>query len=234
MELLKNTLYINLDHREDRKENVENQLKSINVTGERFSAIKTKAGCVGCTMSHIKCLELAIERNYEYVFICEDDIKFTNPKLFLKNLEQFYQTSIPWDVIIVCGNNCPPYLQISNFCIRCKNVQTTTGYIVHNKFFNTLLSNFKSGLTNLLREPENKKQYAIDMYWKHLQKDSYFFMIIPATVTQLESHSDVENRSIKYDHLMLDIDKKELIEQYQKMILNGQIKMGNVINVNPT
>ena len=59
-------------------------------------------------------------------------------------------------------------------------------------------------------------------------------MIIPATVTQLESHSDVENRSIKYDHLMLDIDKKELIEQYQKMILNGQLKMGNVINVNPT
>ena len=72
MELLKNTLYINLDHREDLKENVENQLKSINVTGERFSAIKTKAGCVGCTMSHIKCLELAIERKYEYVFICMD------------------------------------------------------------------------------------------------------------------------------------------------------------------
>ena len=229
MELLKNTFYINLDHREDRRNHVENQLKIINVNGERFPAIKTKAGCVGCTMSHIKCIEMAIERKYEYVFICEDDITFTKPQLFLDNLKKFYKTSIPWDVIIVSGNNCPPYLEIADFCIRCKNVQSTTGYIVHNKFYEKLLSNFKIGLTNLLREPDNKRQYAIDMYWKHLQQDYYFFMIIPATVTQLESYSDVENCPMKYDHLMLDIDKRQMIEQYQKMILSGQINMGNII-----
>lgn len=230
MELLKNTFYINLDHREDRRTHVESQLKMMNINGERFPAIKAKAGCVGCTMSHIRCIEMAIERKYEYVFICEDDITFTKPKIFLDNLEKFYQTKIPWDVIIVSGNNCPPYLEISDFCIRCRNVQSTTGYIVHNKFFEKLLNNFKTGLTNLVREPENKKQYAIDMFWKHLQQDCYFFMIIPATVTQLESYSDVENRTTKYDHLMLDIDKKQLMEQYQKMILSGQINMGNIIN----
>lgn len=230
MELLKNTFYINLEHRQDRKAHVETQLKSIGVNGERFPAIKTTAGCVGCTMSHIKCIELAIERKYEYVFICEDDITFTKPQLFLNNLERFHQTTIPWDVIIVSGNNCPPYLQVADFVIRCKNVQSTTGYIVHNKFFERLLNNFKAGLTNLLREPENKRQYAIDMYWKHLQQISYFFMIIPATVTQLESYSDVENQNMKYDHLMLDIDKRELIEQYQKMISSGKVNMNNIIN----
>ena len=32
---------------------------------------------------------------------------------------------------------------------------------------------------------------------------------------------------------MLDIDNKQLMKQYQKMILSGQINMGNIINVNP-
>ena len=82
MDILQNTLYINLEHRVDRKEHVTKELEKIGVKGERFNAIKTKNGAIGCTLSHIKCLEIAKERNYEEVFICEDDITFTNLTYF--------------------------------------------------------------------------------------------------------------------------------------------------------
>ena len=66
MELLKNTLFINLEHRKDRLIHVTNELKKLGVNSERFNAVKTAVGAIGCTMSHIKCLEIAKERNNEW------------------------------------------------------------------------------------------------------------------------------------------------------------------------
>jgi hypothetical protein len=71
-----NILYINLDHREDRKWQVVSQFTELGWTNfERFPAVKTTNGAVGCGISHIKCLELALERGWDMVTIIEDDFK---------------------------------------------------------------------------------------------------------------------------------------------------------------
>ena len=185
MDILQNTFYINLEHRTDRLEHIHNELKKIGIKGERFNAIKTKSGAIGCTLSHIKCLELAKERNYEEVFICEDDITFTNPKLFLENLQKFCDNDdIMWDVLIIGGNNVPPYKQYYDYCARVFNCQTTTGYIVKQDFYDVIIKNFKEGVFNLMKNPENKREYAIDIYWKKLQMENFWYMITPPTVTQ--------------------------------------------------
>lgn len=208
MDILQNTFYINLEHRTDRLEHVQNELKKIGINGERFNAIKTKSGAVGCTLSHIKCLELAKERNYEEVFICEDDITFTNPKLFLENLQKFCDNDdIMWDVLIIGGNNVPPYKQYYDYCARVFNCQTTTGYIVKQDFYDTMIKNFKEGLLNLMKNPENKREYAIDIYWKKLQMENFWYMITPPTVTQYTNYSDIEGRETHYDNLLLDMNK---------------------------
>jgi len=59
MELFKNTLYINLHERTDRKEHVEKELEKMNIQGERVEAIRNDVGAIGCSLSHIKCLEIA-------------------------------------------------------------------------------------------------------------------------------------------------------------------------------
>ena len=208
MDILQNTFYINLEHRTDRLEHVQNELKKIGINGERFNAIKTKSGAVGCTLSHIKCLELAKERNYEEVFICEDDITFTNPKLFLENLQKFCDNDdIMWDVLIIGGNNVPPYKQYYDYCARVFNCQTTTGYIVKQDFYDIIIKNFKEGLFNLMKNPENKREYAIDIYWKKLQMENFWYMITPPTVTQYTNYSDIEERETHYDNLLLDMNK---------------------------
>ncbi len=217
MELLKNCLYINLEHRKDRLEHVEKQLKLIDISGERFNAIKMKNGAIGCTLSHIKCIEIAKSRDWEYVFICEDDITFTNPKVFLKSLNKLYNDKVlfnaDWKVIIIGGNNCPPYDKLSDYCIRVSSCQTTTGYIVKKSYYDTLLTNFRESANNLLRDPNNKRMYALDMYWKQLQKVDLWYMVIPVTVTQLDNdYSDIEERTVSYSYLMKDLDKPWLFK----------------------
>jgi glycosyl transferase family 25 len=214
MDIFEHTLFINLDHRKDRLEHVEKELEKMGIKGERFNAIKTASGAIGCTLSHIKCLEIAKERDYEQVFICEDDITFTNPDLFKQNIEKFCMNEdIMWDVLIIGGNNVPPYKQYYDYAARVFNCQTTTGYIVKQDFYNTMIKNFKEGVANLMRDPANKRMFAIDIYWKKLQMENFWYMITPPTVTQYENYSDIENRNLNYDHLLLDMDKPWLIQQ---------------------
>ena len=220
MELLKNTLFINLEHRTDRLDHVNSELSKLGITGERVNAVKIKMGAIGCTLSHIKCLELAKQRDYEQVFICEDDITFTNPVLLLTNLEKFYEDDeITWDMLIIGGNNVPPYQKINDYCVRVFYCQTTTGYIVKKSYYDTLIKNFKESATYLMKNPteEGKKQYALDIYWKRLQIQDFWFMIIPPTVTQYENYSDIEEETTNYDFLMLDMEKTWYVERMKRI-----------------
>jgi len=130
------TIYINLEHRKDRNENVLKELSKIQIDfPERFNAIEMKNGAIGCSLSHIKCLEIAIKRNYEYIMICEDDIEILNPSLFVENINKFLNSQIEWDVVLIAGNNMIPYNFVTDYCIKIYNCLTTTGYIVKNKYF---------------------------------------------------------------------------------------------------
>jgi hypothetical protein len=214
MELFKNTLYINLESRKDRLLHITNELEKMKINGERVNAVKTAVGAIGCTLSHIRCIELAKQRNYEWVFICEDDISFLNPEVLMSSAKSFYENKeINWDVLIIGGNNVPPYQQISDYCVRISNCQTTTGYVVKQHFYDTLIQNFKESATNLLREPTRGNIYALDIYWKRLQSQNQWYMLIPPTVTQYESYSDIENRNVNYNHLMLDMNKDWLFNR---------------------
>ena len=219
MELIKNTLFINLEHRTDRLEHVKLELAKLGINGERVNAVKSKIGAIGCTLSHIRCLELAKQRGYEYVFICEDDITFMNPELLLKNLTKFHEEdNMMWDMIIIGGNNVPPYQNINDNCVRVFYCQTTTGYIIKNSYYDTLLKNFKESAGLLMKNPtvEGKKAYSLDIYWKRLQMQDFWFMITPPTVTQYENYSDIEERNTNYNHLMLDMEKEWYFAQFRK------------------
>lgn len=226
MEILKHTLYINLDYRTDRLEHVQEELDKIGIkeSAERFPAVKMEKGNVGCTLSHIKCIDLAKSRGWPYVFICEDDITFTDPGRFISSLREFSQSVHQWNMVIIGGNNCPPFDQITTAYARVYNIQTTTGYIVHSNYYDILLNNFKEGLSKLMREPEKKKQYSLDIYWKTLQSTGLWFLITPPTVIQYYDYSDIEEKVVDYGPMMLDLEKRELMEKYMKKIEEEKIE----------
>ena len=205
---IQHAFYINLLSRPDRKQHVEEQLKIIGLKAERFNAFKLPNGALGCSMSHLKCLEIAKQHKWSHVLIVEDDIKFLDPEIFKTQMNTFLATHHDWDVLLVAGNNMPPYENIDDTCVRVFTCQTTTGYLVNGHYFDTLIENFRSGIKKLLENPSQHIMYAIDKYWFQLQKKDKWYLIIPLTVTQREDYSDIEKRPTNYTRVMIDLDKR--------------------------
>lgn len=220
---IKYSFYINLETRPDRKIHVEEQLKIIGIQANRFNAIKLPNGALGCSMSHLKCLETAKENNWEHVLIVEDDIKFLNPGLFINQLNKFLNSHNDWDVILIAGNNLPPHEIIDDTCVKVTQCQTTTGYLVRNHYYNILIDNVRNGITNLIKEPNKHFLYAIDKYWFKLQQRDNWFLITPLTVTQREDYSDIEKRPTNYTRVMTDLTKEWLVSQNQSQNIRRNI-----------
>jgi GR25 family glycosyltransferase involved in LPS biosynthesis len=212
---IKHAFYINLETRPDRKEHVEKELNMIGVKAERFNAIKMINGAVGCSMSHLKCLEIAKKNNWPHVMIVEDDIKFLDAKLFNKQLNTFLSKHRIFDVVLIAGNNLPPYETIDESCVKVTMCQTTTGYIVNSHYFDTLIKNYREGIKLLIQNPSQHAKYAIDKYWFQLQRINNWYLIVPLTVTQREDYSDIEKRQTNYTRAMIDLDKKDFFKQHK-------------------
>ena len=210
---IKHAFYINLASRPDRKQHVEEQLKIMDIPAQRFNAIKLANGALGCSMSHLKCLETAKKNNWSHLLVIEDDIKFLDPNLFKKQMNTFLSNHKGWDVVIVGGNNVPPYQKIDDTCVKVSSCQTTTGYLVNGHYFDILIENFRTGIKKLIENPQSHVLYAIDKYWFNLQKIHNWFLIIPLTVTQREDYSDIEKRATNYAQVMTDLDKEWLLKK---------------------
>ena len=212
---IKHVFYINLEARTDRRQHIEKELKQVGFqNAERFNAVKlqntgTNAGRVGCTLSHIKCLELARARGYSHLLICEDDTQFLQPEVFKTQLNTFLARKQDWDVILIAGNNVPPYVRLDETSVKVSHCQTTTCYLVNGHYFEILLCNMREGLRKLMQEPDKHVAYAIDKYWISLQKKDNWYLITPLTVVQREDYSDIEGRVTNYGALMTSLDKPQ-------------------------
>jgi len=78
-------LVINLPERDDRLEHFADVMK--NYKYRVVDAYRHDDGYIGCALSHIKCLDIAIEKQYDCVAVFEDDFKFKDDKLCLLNLD---------------------------------------------------------------------------------------------------------------------------------------------------
>ncbi len=205
---IKNIVYINLQFREDRKEHIEKQLNTIGFTNfQRFNAVNLQSGALGCSMSHLKCINLAKKNNWDHILICEDDTEFLNPDFLKKQLNLFLEKNKSWDVLLLAGNNMLPYKPYDDFAIQIYNCQTTTCYIVKQHYYDTIIKNYNDGITNLLKNPEEKHKYCIDKYWLSLQRVDKWYLIIPLSVIQREDYSDIEKKVTNFRNYMLDFNK---------------------------
>ena len=159
------------------------------------------------------------------ILIVEDDITFLDPELFKTQINSFFQLhQNNWDVILLAGNNMPPYENIDNTCVKVTRCQTTTGYLVNGHYINVLATNVKIGLTQLLNKPLELSKFAIDKFWFVLQNASKWYLIIPLTVVQREDYSDIEQKVTNYQGMMQDLDKAELFKAIREMRQKGSIK----------
>jgi glycosyl transferase family 25 len=191
---LENTYIINLESRLDRKIYALEEVSKIAVNPTIFKAIYNKYGPYGSSLSHISLLKLAQKNNLDYICICEDDIVISYPEYILYSINEIIKK--PWDVIIIGGKIIDEFPE-SELYSRIGECQTMTGYIVNKNYYEKILNNFTEGLNKFFKEKEDEK-FAIDMYWKLLQKDLWFTPKYKY-VAQSSGFSDTANILINYN-----------------------------------
>lgn len=207
---IKYVFYINLQSRPDRKKHVEKQLQNIGINSDvyrRFNAVQLANGAIGCSLSHLHCLQIAKRENLSHIMIVEDDIHFKDANIFKTQFNRLLHTQHNWDAVLLAGNNVGPYQILSDCAVHVSQCQTTTGYLVKSDYFDTLIENYRAGIKLLMENPQLHSSFAIDKYWFKLQMKDLWLLVYPLVVTQLDNYSDILKRFISYDPLMLRLDK---------------------------
>jgi len=220
-DVIKHTIFINLDSRVDRRNLFEKQITELHSlypndytfqTVQRFSAIKDdQNGALGCSKSHAECIRIAKAKNWEYVFICEDDAEFIHPEVMIHQLNLFLSKyKNEWDVILLSGNNYAPYKIEGPECFRIANCNCCTSYIIRREYYDKLLNNFEDGIALFTYNPQDKPKYACDIYWKKLQNIDRWYLITPICISQRPDYSDIEKRFVNYNNMILNLVKKTI------------------------
>jgi GR25 family glycosyltransferase involved in LPS biosynthesis len=198
--------YINLDHREDRKEAFLNQMREYGFSDDkivRIPAVYEKArGDLGCSKSHIKTMETFMQSPHTNCIVFEDDFEFTQSVEEVEEAFHFlFSNEVDYDICMLSGNEVITDETDFTLLRRAINVQTTSGFMVHKKFANRLCDNFREGARLLEEGYERGKPepytYAVDQYWKKLQPDSKWYIFYPKLGKQRSSVSDIQGGYIE-------------------------------------
>jgi GR25 family glycosyltransferase involved in LPS biosynthesis len=195
---------INLDRRQDRWQECQQEFEKHNLLVERFSAIDGKSlekhptlnpGQFGAIYSHRGVIELAKEKNLENILILEDDVQF-DENLNLKFSEICNRIPDDWDIILFGGNhvgNNPWGRGELNFVAD--NVYRVTHSLALHCYA------VKSTIYDRVIEAYSKLNNTNDALFAELQKDVNCYILRPHLAWQRPSFSDL--CEIYSDHIAL-------------------------------
>lgn len=217
-EFIDKIIYINLDHREDRRNIMNTFFQKGNVPNEkiiRFSAIKHEVGAVGASQSHLNVLNIAKQNNWENVMILEDDIEWVHFNECYKQVEELMNSE--WDVFMLGGTF------VDKDGLRVRIGYSGYSYIVRKHYYDTLIRNIEEGIRLKLNKEAKgvtkyikmlKYNYAVrkdtfhsfDSYWMKLQwKDRWIGI---NACRHKHTHSDVSN-SDTYQDIEVTVETPE-------------------------
>lgn len=197
--------YINLQRRDDRRKEIEDELNKMELSYERFNAVERTPGCVGCCYSHLSVLKLAKERGYKNVLIFEDDFTFrVSKEEFEKRLGSFFEIyGDNYDVFMLSYNmreSTDVILPEGNYDFKMKHVryaQTASGYIVNSKYYDKLIHLYEWAFP-MLEKTGQHWIYMNDVVWRCLQQSDSWYCMEPRFGIQRESFSDLAGGVCNY------------------------------------
>ena len=210
-------IFINLDSRTDRKEEILSELKRLGIPEKkihRLSAIKRSWGALGCALSHIACYNFIEENAWEKVLILEDDAGFEDLNKDnrwasgITDVKSLIETSSTknidskWDVIFLGGIVRDPKGPIKteyNTIYKTLNTSCMHAYIVRKDYVKTIREHVEISTQMLMKNAPNVNQYHIDNAVPQLMKDDRWFITIPTLAYQRESFSDIEGKNANTD-----------------------------------
>jgi len=221
------TVYINLERRFDRRKNIEFELQRMGIKNyQRFKAIDHQLGCYGCTQSHTKVLNQLQYSESPFSLVLEDDFNFIDDiKKVYQDIYGFlnlYRNNFDVVLLTVCEPKFFPCKQNENKTNvidkggKVKKLiagHTAAGYLINNNYIPTLKKCFEES-GHLLLHTKEHWNYAIDQYWKRLQKKDRWFAFDPPLGYQIKSKSDTDINVLD----IVDDKKGEKIQKEKDII----------------
>lgn len=181
---------INLKHREDRWLESKKEFEKLNLNVERFDAIYSNNGHLGCLKSQLAIIKQAKEENLNNVLIFEDDIRF-----FDDNTQDYLDKALKdiddndWYLLYLGGNCRKKITKHSDYLYKVVGLQCCQSVIYNKKSFDIILNRYKN-LGDYIDISMVIDQYlAHDFQYKH-----DCFMVNPMLTIQRSSLSDIERR----------------------------------------
>jgi len=188
---------INLDSRPDKWKMCLEEFEKYNMLDlvERVPAIYHKKGYIGCTYSHLKCMELAKFNKFKKILILEDDFEFvgSTPEKYIS--KALYQSkTINWDMLYLSYRIELPrefifYKEISDNLFQSTSQLTTGGYGMTDNVYNFMLNHQKPLL----------KCLCIDVFYARFLSHKFKCLNIkPMVIGQRNNvYSDIRDRTVQ-------------------------------------
>jgi GR25 family glycosyltransferase involved in LPS biosynthesis len=199
--------YINLDHRKDRRNEIESELDKLGVPESKRVRIpgveKPGFGILGCGLAHKKAIETFLASPHKNCLLFEDDFTFTLDMEYVHFLlNGIFEQKISFDCIMLAGCILKVEPTEYPFLQKVIDVHTASGYLITKEFAPVLLESYTES-TRLLEDTYQTTgvksiSYHNDIWWKRYQPYYNWFILNPRLGEQRESFSDNLERDLKY------------------------------------
>lgn len=197
--MIHSVFYINLDTRPDRRQEIEGELARMDISGERFPGFKTAPGIIGCGQSHSGVVKEAKARGYKNVLVLEDDFTFLVSKEEFWDLLAKALSEVPDYDVLMFGYNMNRSEPHSDLLMKVMEAQAGSGYLVNEKFYDTLIATWDAGTEKLI-ETGRHWEYACDQIWKTVQPGAAWYAFTTRIGKQRPSYSNTSCGSIWADY----------------------------------
>lgn len=206
MDKLDKVFYINLKHREDRREQMENEFinKFLYTRAERSIAVFHKVPEAGCAISHIKLWRRMLKENWNAIMILEDDAMLQTTR---DEIDMYINAFLddPNADLLSISNSCGHYVEYNHLFNRGFNSQTASCYVLKKDTVPKLIKYYFNNEHDAYNLDETDPNLAtkigtLDISWEEFQKKYNF--LIPKhekIVIQRPSYSDIQHKTVFYN-----------------------------------
>jgi hypothetical protein len=199
--------YINLEHRTDRRAQMEDWLESSGWLTNKITRIEAVSvpgrGHLGCTASHINTLLTFLDSPHNLCVVLEDDFEPCCVETFWHDVEEACRKAAPFDILMLANNMLIADATDKEGIMKVKKCFTSSGYIITREFAPRLIQNMYDGLQlaqAFEREHLTKaNDFCLDVHWEKLMPESQWLAIVPALGKQRDGFSDIQGHFVSYN-----------------------------------
>lgn len=189
-------VYINLEHRTDRKEALLSELEKVFTDEERIHRIDAVYdpfyGHRGCTLSHLRAVELAKEKGWKNVLILEDDCYFKKGADYVDRvIDGFFEHVPQWDVFFLGTRVYKFQKTVWPNVIRVLDSRGAQAYVLGEHYYDQFLELLRYTYENMSKHPFTIEGMAHDENWVHLMAQ-HMWLCSDVVLHQRTGYSDIE------------------------------------------